>query len=336
MMSVIPPPADADGSHPGESLRGHQWVRFIRGPDPQLLDKLYVPALGVGLRYDRCCSYFSSSVLAAAAAGFGRLIERLAAMPVAPKPAVRLLVNEELIAEDVRALTERGDQRRLEEILLRRFRTPREALERDRLAMLAWLVQQGLLEIRVGVMRHGAGIMHAKFGIVTDPGGDSLVFAGSGNESASGLMANYERLEVSTSWEDPDRLREYSEEFAALWSDVHADVHTVALPDALRLKLIRLAPTEPPIVEPSGALARQRTAMLFRMIVEAPFLSDGGRSCDATAIVNQWPHQRHVVDEAAEAWPDGRLLCDEVGMGKTIEAILVLRRLLGGVGRDGS
>jgi superfamily II DNA or RNA helicase len=49
-------------------------------------------------------------------------------------------------------------------------------------------------------------------------------------------------------------------------------------------------------------------------------------------MVDAWPHQRRVVEETAEAWPEGRLLCDEVGMGKTIEAILVLRRLLAGRG----
>jgi len=43
-------------------------------------------------------------------------------------------------------------------------------------------------------------------------------------------------------------------------------------------------------------------------------------------------HQRRVVEETAEAWPEGRLICDEVGMGKTIEAILVLRRLMAGRG----
>jgi stalled ribosome alternative rescue factor ArfA len=49
-------------------------------------------------------------------------------------------------------------------------------------------------------------------------------------------------------------------------------------------------------------------------------------------MVDLWPHQWRVVEETAKAFPDGRLLCDEVGMGKTIEAILVLRRLLCGRG----
>ena len=61
----------------GGSLRRHRWPRFLRGPDSELLDKLYVPALSEAVRYDRCCAYFSSSVLAAAARGFAGLISRL-------------------------------------------------------------------------------------------------------------------------------------------------------------------------------------------------------------------------------------------------------------------
>jgi hypothetical protein len=55
-----------------QGLRNHEWPRFVVGPDPALLEKLYVPALAEAIRYDRCCAYFSSSVLAAAARGFGR------------------------------------------------------------------------------------------------------------------------------------------------------------------------------------------------------------------------------------------------------------------------
>ena len=317
----------------GAGLRARVWQRFLRGPDASLLEELYVPALAAAVRYDRCCSYFSSSVLAAAARGFAGLIERLEALgEAAPRPAVRLVVNEELSEEDVRALSERGDLSRLEAALKRRFKDPRDALERQRLAMLGWLVRKGLLAVRVGVMRQGEGIVHAKFGIVADAAGDAVVFAGSGNESASGLRSNYERLEVSTSWGDPERHRVHVEEFAALWQDKHPDVHTVSLPEALRLKLIRFAPKEAPTVEPANALARQRAAMLWRFLVEAPYLPRGDAACDATALVDLWPHQRRVVEETAAAWPAGRLLCDEVGLGKTIEAILVLRRLLAGRG----
>ena len=325
-----PVPAPAAGG-----LRSHEWPRWLEAPDPRLLHELYVPALAEAVRYDRCCAYFSSTVLAAAAMGFAKLIERLLAMGgSAPRPAVRLVVNEELVAEDVRAMMETGDTTALEDALRKRLKNPKDMLERRRLAMLGWLVKKRLLEVRVGVMRHGTGIVHAKFGIMTDPAGDAVVFAGSGNESAKGLTANYEELEVSTSWADPNRHQYYSGKFQLLWTNQHPDVYTVTLPEALRLKLIRFAPKEPPVNEPSTALARQKAAMIWRFITEAPYLpgAAGAAACDATAMVDLWPHQRHVVEEAAAAWPDGRLLCDEVGMGKTIEAVCVLRRLVAGRG----
>jgi len=314
-------------------LRQRTWPRFLRGPDDELLEKLYVPALAAAVRYDRCCSYFSSSVLAAAARGFAGLIQRLIGLgDKAPRPAVRLVVNEELQAEDVRALIETGDTAKLEAALQKRFKTPRDLLEKQRLAMLGWLAKSGLLAVRVGVMRQGEGIVHAKFGLMLDATGDAVVFSGSGNESAQGLRANYERLEVSTSWEDPERFREYRDEFEALWNDTHPHVHTVSLPEALRRRLIKFAPLEPPLTEPADALERRKAAMLWRFIAEAPYLENGAAACDATAPIDLWPHQRAVIEEAASAWPEGRLLCDEVGLGKTIEAIMVLRRLLAGRG----
>jgi hypothetical protein len=324
--------ATAAGLPPGD-LRRHSWPMVLWGPDPELLEKLYVPALGEAQRYDRCCAYFSSSVLAAAARGFGRLIERLLALgPEAPRPAVRLIVNEELNRDDVRALLETGDTSQMETQLKKRFKPPRELLEKQRLGMLGWLVKAGFLEVRVGVMRFGTGIVHAKFGMATDAADQAVVFSGSGNESAQGLLANFECLDITTSWENPERYREYVQKFEALWADRDAAVHTVSLPEALRLELIKFAPPEPPIMEPAQALARQKAAMVWGFLVEAPFFPDGGPNCDATAMVEQWPHQRRVVAEASRAWPAGRLLCDEVGLGKTIEAILVLRRLLAGRG----
>jgi superfamily II DNA or RNA helicase len=314
-------------------LRSRSWKRFLRGPDTSLLEDLYVPALKEAVRYDRCCSYFSSSVLAAASRGFAGLIERLESQgDKAPKPAVRLVVNEVLAKEDVHVMLESGDTKALEEVLNRRFRTPKDVLEKQRLAMLGWLVKKGFLAVRVGVMRRGEGIVHAKFGVIIDGAGDSVVFSGSGNESASGLMANYENLEVSTSWEDPERYKHYSEEFESLWRDTHSDVHTVSLPEAMRLRLIKFAPPEAPTTEPSNAIVRQKAAMVWQFIAEAPYTEGGDLACDATAMVNLWPHQKRVVSETAAAWPGGRLLCDEVGMGKTIEAICILRRLLAGRG----
>jgi len=317
---------------PADSLKSVAWKRFIAAGDATLLDDLYVPALSRAVHYDRCCAYFSSQVLAVAARGFGGFIQNLLnRADDIPKPAARLLVNEQLERRDLEHLQATGDQSHLIEHLLKQFKSPVTALEKNRLQMLAWLVASGWLEVRVGVMRHSSGILHAKFGIVTDRHGDRLAFMGSDNETGQAITENYEVLNLAGSWQDTEYVDHHSQLFDRLWDGREAAVLTLALPEAVRRKLISFAPEQPPgeLLGDRQALA---TAMLWRYIAAAAYLPDGEYACDATAPVELWPHQRRVVEDTARAFPDGRLLCDEVGMGKTIEAILVLRRLLAGRG----
>jgi superfamily II DNA or RNA helicase len=314
-------------------LRERTWPRFLKAPDSRLIAELYQPGLACAVRYDRCCAYFSSSVLSAAASGFGTFIERILAGVVAGKPAIRLLVNEELSEPDVAALLDAREEKPLIETLLARFGNATTALQKRRLEMLAWLVREGWLVVRVGVMRQGDGIMHAKFGQFIDAAGDAVTFSGSGNESARAIRGNFEKLEISGNWTDPDRDADFRADFDALWEGRDPAVATVALPDAVRDALIKLAPAEAPVIEPDDDRQRQRAAMLWGYALAAPFMPEGGpETCDEMAPVELWPHQRGVVAESAAAWPEGRLLCDEVGMGKTVEAILTLRRLLAGRG----
>ncbi|MGQ9684200.1 MAG: DEAD/DEAH box helicase, partial [Anaerolineae bacterium] len=314
-------------------LRAVQWKRFLRAPDAQLLQDLYVPALSRAVRYDRCCAYFSSHVLAVAAQGFAGLIQNLLELGESlPKPAVRLLVNEQLDPEDLEVLLTTGDPKPLSDKLLKQFRTPQDALERDRLAMLAWLVASGWLEVRVGLMGHTQGILHAKFGVVSDRHGDCIAFSGSDNETGQALSENYEELVLGTSWDDPAFTEHYAARFEALWQDRDEQVTSLPLPEAVRKELITLAPAKRPVTEPVADAQALVTAMVWRFIAAAPYLPQGEHACDATAPVELWPHQRRVVEDTARAFPAGRLLCDEVGMGKTIEAVLILRRLLAGRG----
>jgi hypothetical protein len=169
----------------------------------------------------------------------------------------------------------------------------------------ACLAREGWLEVRVGVMRLGGGILHAKFGLFTDGAADAVVFAGSGNESARGVRGNYEQLEISQSWLDGDRHAHYRAEFDGLWAGTDPAVATVPLPQAVHERLIRLAPEEPPLAEAEDDLRRRRRAMmLWSYALSAPFMPEGGAAtCDAMTPVTLWPHQRHVVNEVAQAWP---------------------------------
>lgn len=319
-------------------LRDRQWPRFLNAPDPRLLAELYEPALREAVRYDRCCAYFSSSVLAAASRGFGPLVERLLNGDGTPaSPPIRFLVNEELSKDDVDAMLFAQGADALAERLSKRLLAPADAIERERLALLGLLVKQGLLEVRVGVMRSGRGILHAKFGLIYDGTGDAIVFNGSGNESASGLVANYEKLEVTGSWTDQERREHFEQEFDQLWRGDSAQVDVISLPEAVRERLIRYSENEsapvPAAPSTQSRRARLEAWMRWRFALDSPWFPDGGRNCDAMAPgTSLWPHQVSVVEECSSAWPAGRLLCDEVGMGKTIEAIMILRRLLAGRG----
>ena len=319
-------------SQPLPTLRDVEWKRFLRAPDAQLLDDLYVPALSRAVRYDRCCAYFSSRVLAVAARGFGGFIQNLLTYSdQLSKPAARLLVNQQLDQQDLDALLATDDQSRLIDKLLKQFKTPQTALEKNRLQMLAWLVASGWLEVKVGVMAATRGIPHAKYGVITDLHDHAIAFMGSDNETGAALVENYEELEIRPSWHDPDFVNYYRQRFDALWEGRDEHVRVFTLPDAVRAKLINLAPEEPPD-EPPPDTPALTTAMLWHFIAAAAYLPDGEAACDATATVGLWPHQRRVVEDTASAFPAGRLLCDEVGMGKTIEAMQVLKRLLCGRG----
>ncbi|MFW6126503.1 MAG: DEAD/DEAH box helicase, partial [Chloroflexota bacterium] len=107
---------------------------------------------------------------------------------------------------------------------------------------------------------------------------------------------------------------------------------TVGLPEAARQEILKLAPAEPPEEEPAlqpVAVEDASSRWLAQFLRDAPFLVHGGwRVGVETAPVEPFPHQRDVAYDILDRFPCRRLLADEVGLGKTIEAGLVLRSLL--------
>ena len=49
--------------------------------------------------------------------------------------------------------------------------------------------------------------------------------------------------------------------------------------------------------------------------------------CMYTAPVEPWPHQEIVARRLVETYPYSWMMCDEVGLGKTIESALAMRSL---------
>lgn len=342
---------ELNGTSPeGKGLRSRRWLlsyktsaTIIDGRPVDMLHDFYVPALRLAVRYDRVAGYFRSSSLAAASMGFSAFVNRQGKM--------RLIVGADLDPEDVRAILA-GDQERLAARLngeLDRVDSWPEGI-RNGVTLLAWMVARGYLEVRVAFRVHREtgeplpvdsvedGYVHEKWFVLHDEFGNQLYGSGTLNESKTALILNAENIDVHCDWwgeTDRRRVEEAVEAFENLWLGRVPHMPVMTLPEAVRRRLILIAegthrPVEidgtsaaPRVVEPPSAMEWLR----FAILRDAPKMPGGRFVGMETAPVEPWPHQAIVVRRLIETWPYSYLLCDEVGLGKTIEAGLAFRSL---------
>ena len=198
-----------------------------RSSRDDLVKDFLVPCLEESILYRRAVGYFSSSGLSLASRGVANLAARDGRM--------KLIASPHLQADDVAALNEASANR--EEVLLtiaeRSLTSIADALVKDRLAALAWLAATGLLELRLAyrVNEQGfvaGGLFHEKLGVFTDAEGNHVSFSGSANETAGGLVENFESVKVFRSWQDEEgRVNEDIADFESLWEDATAGLRVV-------------------------------------------------------------------------------------------------------------
>lgn len=327
------------------------------GPGDDRLNAFYIPALRASAAYDRMTGYFTSSSLAIAAAGVAHL--------VAGGGQMRLLVGAQLDPRDVEAIRQGHDLREvIAERLAAELPDPNELTDRllrDRMGVLAWLVASGALELRVVLPKGPDGLplpapeahdyFHPKVGVFTDAAGDQIAFSGSINESETGWIHNYEQFFVFRSWTEEGRLyvAEAIRRFARLWEGREPDWICLPVPEAARQRLLRYCPARPPARDPlepgaeplheeapglPASEAAEQERLLCRFLRDAPHLVGAAGLGAATCAVAPWVHQTAVCKRAVAGYPPRLLLADEVGLGKTIEAGLVVRQLyLSGIAR---
>jgi len=310
------------------------------GPRNDLVNEFYVPALSRAVRYDRSAGFFSSSALAVAASGVAHLVRNGGRM--------RLLVGAQLSEDDVRAL--RGDADLAEIVAARMLGDLQEATDaivHDRLAALAWMIREEMLEMRV-VLPVGADgrplpasvtrdYYHPKSGLFVDEADNAVGFSGSVNESEQAWLHNYEQLMVFCSWIEGDRghLSTVRKHFEELWQGSLGDWIAMDIPRAVRENLLQLAPPTQPCrdplerhgAKPSPSDGSWDDRLYFQFLRDAPYMPGGERLGETSVAVNLWPHQKRVVDAVVSQYPRRFLLCDEVGLGKTLEAGGIVKQL---------
>ena len=128
--------------------------------------------------------------------------------------------------------------------------------------------------------------------------------------------------------------QDVADRFEAHWSgNVGGRWTIVSLPEAVAEHLVERVKhiSAPPTVDPEEtreAADAEADQVRLEFVAAAPRLGAGTGVGYVTAGVEPWPHQLSIARRVVDSFPRSYLLSDEVGLGKTIEAGLILRELL--------
>ncbi len=333
-----------------ESLKDYEWEMSYRtsgvnskGKPVDILHDFYLPALERIVSYDRVAGYFRSTSLAAASQGFTKFLQHDGHM--------RLIVGADLALEDVAAII-KGDAQRMAEKLEKALEQEESWPEdvKNGVALLSEMVAREKLEVRVAFRVSSVtgkpvavdscedGYVHEKWFVMQDADGNRISGGGSLNESKTALTLNAENVDVFCEWEGSkfhQRVEQDVKAFDELWNNVNPHMKVYPLPKAVKEKLVKLKnlrnkPTEIDwtVIDDEEQEMSPEELLKFAVLMDAPKMPGGVFVGMYSAPVKPWPHQEIVARRLVETYPYSYMMCDEVGLGKTIEAALAIRSLI--------
>ena len=280
-----------------------------------LVDRFYRPLLEETRWYDRIAGYLSLQSLANALEGVDELLQK--------DGKIRVIAGSELYESDKDILFPDEDK-------------PLPPRVKSQLAIIAQLLEDDKLEIKIATTAEGGGIFHAKLGIGIDSFQNKITFEGSVNETVSAWERNFERFKVHRHWKagEGKYVQEDVATFDKIWEDNHESVDVHPLPEAEKKNLIEWKEYGGDIDDHVERVKETRPTEPIREEAAGDLLQCAGKTpggihlAEDIATITPWPHQRTISDTAFSIYPENLLFCDEVGLGKTIEAGLTVSRLL--------
>ncbi len=266
-------------------------ISYISYGESSIAPAFLVPALKETKLYQRSVGFFSSRVLETIIDGIVALARN--------GGSIQLIASPRLSEADVAAINEgyRKKEDVLDESFSRDFLDAIEGLNDNHLKLLASLIAQSILDIKI-VVTKSTGIYHDKLGILEDFEGNTIVFYGSSNSSLSGYKENYEKIRVVKSWEgnNASSIDDEKAEFASLWNGTNPFVDVYSYKQSAQKRIIEV-------------------------------IERRGETKDKPAPVKLRDYQ----EEAIQAWFDNGckgFYVMATGTGKTWTAIYTAKRLL--------
>ena len=143
------------------SFRELSLLKYYKTYKNNIVKEFYIPVLKNAVLYQRSVGFFSSTALIELTKGISGLVKN--------DGKIQFIVSPYLNAEDVEAI-EKGYEKRniIENALLREWKEPENYFQDERLNLLAHLIENGTLEIKVAFTPpdRKMGMYHEKVGIV--------------------------------------------------------------------------------------------------------------------------------------------------------------------------
>ena len=195
------------------SFRDIPLLRYYKTYKNNVVKEFYTPVLKQAVLYQRAVGFFTSGALIDLTKGLRGLTRN--------HGKIQFIVSPRLSEEDIAAINKGYEQKEIiGRALMRDFKEPENYYEEERLNFLAYLIEEGFLDIKIAFTppQKSTGMYHEKVGIVTDENGNKIVFTGSLNETINAFHVNSESIVVFKSWEESKAyVDEIQRDFEQLW-----------------------------------------------------------------------------------------------------------------------
>lgn len=216
-------------------LSDYNFKTFYSTSTDDIPTTFYNLAMREASYYDRVSGYFSSKSLAHYSKGIEGLLNN--------KGKYRLIISHQISESDYNEIL-RGYAERKNFIKNQLCNSLSDknlnSEERRCLSNLGYLIQIGLIDIKIGFTH--SGLFHAKFGLFRDNYGNIIYFSGSLNETEAGFKNNYEEITVLKSWQSSDfELCEKVGYFDKLWNNKvnNGMIFVKTIDEIVKSKIIR-------------------------------------------------------------------------------------------------